>query len=371
NVCFIFPQFLYQFFCGFSQQTLYDTAYLTLYNISFTSLPILLYSLMEQHVGIEVLKRDPSLYRDIAKNALLRWRVFIYWTFLGVFDALVFFFGAYLMFENTTVTSNGQMFGNWTFGTLVFTVMVLTVTLKLALDTHYWTWINHFVIWGSLLFYIVFSLIWGGIIWKEICAVQTLALSPGYTLLCMHAVAFPRRQQRPPLSVAPDGPAGGVWERGTCEQVSSLDAEKTVPSTDSLMSGCWCFILCKECGRSRGGPPSQQHNGTSKEEADHQVDVSDGIRLVPDKAEATATAPVEIAPPCWGPHPEGPTWHYWSVAADQFSSVCADPSFSQCLGGFLSPGLSLQENRVSFVPAARFAVFGEKQETFKREMVET
>ena len=44
-------------------QTLYDTAYLTLYNISFTSLPILLYSLMEQHVGAEALKREPSLYR--------------------------------------------------------------------------------------------------------------------------------------------------------------------------------------------------------------------------------------------------------------------------------------------------------------------
>uniref|UniRef100_A0A6I8N6M1 Phospholipid-transporting ATPase n=1 Tax=Ornithorhynchus anatinus TaxID=9258 RepID=A0A6I8N6M1_ORNAN len=165
NVCFIFPQFLYQFFCGFSQQPLYDTAYLTLYNISFTSLPILLYSLMEQHVSTDMLKRDPSLYRDIAKNSLLRWRLFIYWTFLGVFDALVFFFGAYFMFENTTVTSNGQMLGNWTFGTLVFTVLVFTVTLKLALDTHYWTWINHFVIWGSLLFYIVFSLLWGGIIW--------------------------------------------------------------------------------------------------------------------------------------------------------------------------------------------------------------
>ncbi|XP_067569497.1 phospholipid-transporting ATPase IH isoform X6 [Pseudorca crassidens] len=165
NVCFIFPQFLYQFFCGFSQQTLYDTAYLTLYNISFTSLPILLHSLTEQHVAMDTLKRDPALYRDIAKNALLRWRVFIYWTFLGVFDALVFFFGAYFMFENTTVTSNGQVFGDWTFGTLVFTVMVFTVTLKLALDTHYWTWINHFVIWGSLLFYVVFSLLWGGVIW--------------------------------------------------------------------------------------------------------------------------------------------------------------------------------------------------------------
>uniref|UniRef100_A0A8D2MQX3 Phospholipid-transporting ATPase n=1 Tax=Zonotrichia albicollis TaxID=44394 RepID=A0A8D2MQX3_ZONAL len=163
NVCFIFPQFLYQFFCGFSQQTLYDTAYLTLYNISFTSLPILLYSLMEQHVSPETLKREPSL--DVAKNALLRWHAFVYWTFLGVFDAVVFFFGAYFLLNNTVVTSNGQIFGNWTFGTVVFTVLVFTVTFKLAIDTHYWTWINHFVIWGSLVFYIVFSLLWGGITW--------------------------------------------------------------------------------------------------------------------------------------------------------------------------------------------------------------
>ncbi|XP_067842769.1 phospholipid-transporting ATPase IH isoform X4 [Heptranchias perlo] len=157
----------------FFYKPLYDTAYLTLYNISFTSLPILLYSLIEQHVSIDALKRDPSLYRDIAKNSLLCWKLFLYWTFLGAFDAVVFFFGAYFLFDNSTMTSNGQlmrantnmMFGNWTFGTLVFTVLVFTVTLKLALDTRHWTWINHFVIWGSLLFYIIFSLLWGGIIW--------------------------------------------------------------------------------------------------------------------------------------------------------------------------------------------------------------
>lgn len=55
------------------------------------------------------------------------------------------------------------------------------------------------------------------------------------------------------------------------------------------MSDCWCFVLCKECGRS--SPPLQQQDGGAKEEADHQVDVSDGIRLVPDKAEAMAAAP--------------------------------------------------------------------------------
>jgi hypothetical protein len=49
------------------------------------------------------------LYRDIAKNSLLRWPIFIYWTFLGVFDAVVFFFGSYFLFNNSTFTSNGQV----------------------------------------------------------------------------------------------------------------------------------------------------------------------------------------------------------------------------------------------------------------------
>ncbi|KAM6962548.1 phospholipid-transporting ATPase IF [Aplochiton taeniatus] len=166
NVCFITPQFLYQFFCLFSQQTLYDSVYLTLYNICFTSLPILVYSLFEQLVHPHVLQSKPVLYRDISKNALLSFRTFLYWTLLGFCHAFIFFFGSYvLMGEDTTLMGNGQMFGNWTFGTLVFTVMVITVTLKLALDTHFWTWMHHFVTWGSIAFYFIFSLFYGGIIW--------------------------------------------------------------------------------------------------------------------------------------------------------------------------------------------------------------
>uniref|UniRef100_A0A803SS43 Phospholipid-transporting ATPase n=1 Tax=Anolis carolinensis TaxID=28377 RepID=A0A803SS43_ANOCA len=166
NVCFITPQFLYQFFCLFSQQTLYDSVYLTLYNICFTSLPVLMYSLFEQHVHPHVLHSKPTLYRDISKNAHLGFKPFLYWTLLGFVHAFIFFFGSYLMMgEDTSLLGNGQMFGNWTFGTLVFTVMVITVTMKMALETHFWTWINHFVTWGSIAFYFVFSLFYGGIIW--------------------------------------------------------------------------------------------------------------------------------------------------------------------------------------------------------------
>uniref|UniRef100_A0A8C7QUW1 Phospholipid-transporting ATPase n=1 Tax=Oncorhynchus mykiss TaxID=8022 RepID=A0A8C7QUW1_ONCMY len=165
NLCFILPQFLYQFFCGSSQQPLYDAAYLTMYNICFTSMPILAYSLLEQHICMEVLMSNATLYRDVAKNAMLRWSPFLYWTLLGVYQGLLFFFGVRFLFSNPALQDNGQVFGNWSYGTIVFTVLVFTVTLKLAMDTRHWTWINHFVIWGSLAFYMFFSFFWGGIIW--------------------------------------------------------------------------------------------------------------------------------------------------------------------------------------------------------------
>ncbi|XP_061786423.1 phospholipid-transporting ATPase 11C isoform X3 [Nerophis lumbriciformis] len=165
NLCFILPQFLYQFFCGYSQQPLFDAAYLTMYNICFTSMPILAYSLLEQHICLEALLSNAPLYREIRKNAMLRWRPFLYWTLLGVFHGLVFFFGVRCLFRNSALQDDGQVYGNWSYGTIVFTVLVFTVTLKLALDTRHWTWINHFVIWGSLAFYMLFSFFWGGIIW--------------------------------------------------------------------------------------------------------------------------------------------------------------------------------------------------------------
>ncbi|MEQ2194385.1 hypothetical protein XENOCAPTIV_028583, partial [Xenoophorus captivus] len=125
-------------------KTLYDSVYLTLYNICFTSLPILVYSLFEQLVHPDILQSKPGLYRDISKNSLLSFRTFLYWTLLGFSHAFVFFFGSYiLMGEDTTLMGNGQ----------------------LALETQFWTWMNHFVTWGSIAFYFIFSLFYGGIIW--------------------------------------------------------------------------------------------------------------------------------------------------------------------------------------------------------------
>uniref|UniRef100_A0A2K6LSZ0 Phospholipid-transporting ATPase n=1 Tax=Rhinopithecus bieti TaxID=61621 RepID=A0A2K6LSZ0_RHIBE len=140
NLCFILPQFLYQFFCGFSQQVCFPSfCYNVVYICWSNSMPTFDISLFTNGFF------SPFLNRKISGNAMLQLGPFLYWTFLAAFE--------------------GTVYGNWTFGTIVFTVLVFTVTLKLALDTRFWTWINHFVIWGSLAFYVFFSFFWGGIIW--------------------------------------------------------------------------------------------------------------------------------------------------------------------------------------------------------------
>jgi len=53
NFLFTIPQFFFAFSCGFSGQTLYDDWYVSLYNLIFTSLPLLFKALMEQDITLQ------------------------------------------------------------------------------------------------------------------------------------------------------------------------------------------------------------------------------------------------------------------------------------------------------------------------------
>ncbi|KAK7484877.1 hypothetical protein BaRGS_00023920 [Batillaria attramentaria] len=97
NIAMELPQVLYQFFSAFSQQTVYDPFFLMFYNLTFTSLPTLIYSLFEQHFQKDVLMQKPHLYSRITKNASLSWAKFVQWTVLGIWHGLVCFFGVFLL----------------------------------------------------------------------------------------------------------------------------------------------------------------------------------------------------------------------------------------------------------------------------------
>ena len=64
-------------------QPIYDSFFLTFYNIFFTSWPILIFGLLEQNFTSRQLLDNLHLYRDIANNARMSWLQFFKWVLLG------------------------------------------------------------------------------------------------------------------------------------------------------------------------------------------------------------------------------------------------------------------------------------------------
>jgi phospholipid-translocating ATPase len=59
---FVFAIFWYQLFNGFSAQVPIDPIYLMIYNLVFTSVPSLLYGIIEQDASDTLLMQVPALY---------------------------------------------------------------------------------------------------------------------------------------------------------------------------------------------------------------------------------------------------------------------------------------------------------------------
>lgn len=55
--------FWYQFFCGFSATTMIDYWLLIFFNLFFTSLPPIMFGIMDKDVSAEMLMGVPELYR--------------------------------------------------------------------------------------------------------------------------------------------------------------------------------------------------------------------------------------------------------------------------------------------------------------------
>nr|XP_006825887.1 PREDICTED: LOW QUALITY PROTEIN: probable phospholipid-transporting ATPase IF-like [Saccoglossus kowalevskii] len=132
NFAMITPQFYFAFFNAFSQQTLYESLFLTFYNVTFTSLPILIYGIFEQNLSARTLMLHPQLYIDLKHNASLTWWKYCYWIVLGLYHSVCFFFGTLLLFsDDVSLLPSSKQYGIWTFGSVIMTLVVLVVNIKI------------------------------------------------------------------------------------------------------------------------------------------------------------------------------------------------------------------------------------------------
>ncbi|GMH33103.1 hypothetical protein BSKO_00937 [Bryopsis sp. KO-2023] len=144
NISFAFVLIYYQFFCGFSGQTLIDDISAAMYNVVFTSMPILLFSILDRPVDDTILIRFPQLYnRSTSLSTETFWRTGV---IQGMVDAAFCFFIPYF---SASVRGDNSTHGLWSVGKTIYISMLGVVTLEVCLVARYWTGLFSFFVFLS------------------------------------------------------------------------------------------------------------------------------------------------------------------------------------------------------------------------------
>lgn len=143
NFAFTLLHFWFAFFCAYSAQAVLDQIFIALYNVVFTSLPILIMGIFEQDVSAENAIKYPYLYEAGPKNALFSYTRFVISLVRGAFHSLIIFFTTYLAYRNGGLFEAGfhTQSDLYSFGTVLSVILIFVVTVTLAVDVRYWTWV--------------------------------------------------------------------------------------------------------------------------------------------------------------------------------------------------------------------------------------
>ncbi|KAI9121681.1 hypothetical protein K1719_008714 [Acacia pycnantha] len=154
NIAFGFTLFWFEAYASFSGQPAYmiGTCHFT-YNVYFTSLPVIAMGVFDQDVSARLcLKRtSSSTGRRFSGGCLMVWSS----------TSLIIFFLTTNSVLNQSFRSDGHVVDLEILGLTMYTCVVWTVNGQMAICSNYFTWIQHFFIWGSIVFWYVFLVVYG------------------------------------------------------------------------------------------------------------------------------------------------------------------------------------------------------------------
>ncbi|KAH9773601.1 phospholipid-transporting ATPase 3 [Citrus sinensis] len=162
NLTFTLTQFWFTFQTGFSGQRFYDDWFQSLYNVIFTSMPVIMLGLFEKDVSASLSKKYPQLYQEGIKNVFFTWRVVAIWAFFSVYQSLVLY-NCVTTSSATGQNSSGKIFGIWDVSTMAFTCVVVTVNLRLLMMCNTITRFHYITVGGSILAWFLFVFLYTGI----------------------------------------------------------------------------------------------------------------------------------------------------------------------------------------------------------------
>lgn len=142
NIIWVFALFWYQIYANFDCSYAFDYSYILLYNLAFTSLPIIFQGILDQDVDDKVSLAVPQLYRRGIEQ--LEWTQTKFWTYMidGLYQSVICFYFTYLQFRVANFeTESGRNVGDYKrLGVYIANPTVLVVNVYIIMNTYRWDW---------------------------------------------------------------------------------------------------------------------------------------------------------------------------------------------------------------------------------------
>ncbi|KAI1299680.1 hypothetical protein EDD11_006442 [Mortierella claussenii] len=155
NVVWTLTIFWFQFFSGFTALLLFDYTFVVLYNLLFTSLPIMFMGAFDQDVDAKTSMQFPALYlRGIKQKHFTRSKFWLY-VLDGLYQSIICFFVPWYL-SNDLYASGHSTNDLVSLGTLISACSVVVVNLYVGLNMFHWTKMIFTVIFGSIIVFFVY-----------------------------------------------------------------------------------------------------------------------------------------------------------------------------------------------------------------------
>ncbi|KAB8294775.1 hypothetical protein EYC80_006737 [Monilinia laxa] len=189
NVVWTFTIFWYQIFANFDMTYLYDYTYILLFNLAFTSVPVIFMGVLDQDVSDKVSLAVPQLYRRGIERK--EWTQKKFWLYMA--DGF-----------------SGQMIDDRErFGVYIAPAAVVAINLYILINTYRWDWLMVLLVTISILLVWFWTGVYSSFVasdyfykaavqifaqatfWAVTCLSVVIALLPRFAIKAVQKVYFP------------------------------------------------------------------------------------------------------------------------------------------------------------------------------------
>lgn len=192
NIILVIPVWVFGWFSLFGGTSIYNNIFYNFYNLALTAIPIIWFAVFDWEHDKEAFLVTPSYYpiglHNVFFNASAFWRWFLYGVWQGILMCVLVVY----TFNNSMI-SDGQGAGLTLEGNYIFYSIVVVVNIKVLISSYQYTVMMLVWIFGSILLYYVFLLLFSfGIMSSSLYGVQQeqIKMTQNYMLLLFFTFCY-------------------------------------------------------------------------------------------------------------------------------------------------------------------------------------